>query len=253
MTLESTPHPSNAPVVFREASSPGALSHVNVWLFDLDNTLYSARCRLFEQVERRIGQFVAETFSLDPVAARALQKRYFREYGTTLRGLMAEHGVDPRHFLDYVHRIDHSMLALDAALDAALGRLEGRKLIFTNGPVSHAEQVMARLGVAHRFEAVFDIAAADFVPKPDPACYLALLARHAITPRSAALIDDIPRNLKPAHALGMTTVWLATETEYGEVGEQGEHIHHRCRDLVGFLEAVIQARIAAPTPSPRQV
>jgi putative hydrolase of the HAD superfamily len=223
---------------------PGPLPHVAVWIFDLDNTLYPASCRLFDQVDQRIGRFVAEYFALDPVAARALQKRYFREYGTTLRGLMTEHGVDPHDFLDYVHRIDHSPVASNPALEVALGRLEGRKLIFTNGSRSHAERVMQRLGVAHHFEGVFDVAAADFVPKPEPACYRALLARHGVEPTAAAMIDDIPRNLEPAHALGMTTVWLMTETDYAQVGGEGAHIHHRTPDLVAFLEAVLAARTA---------
>ncbi|HLI11983.1 MAG TPA: pyrimidine 5'-nucleotidase [Alphaproteobacteria bacterium] len=227
------------------ALSPGPLDHVATWIFDLDNTLYPASCRLFDQVDRRIGQFIAEHFDLDPVAARALQKRYFREYGTTLRGLMTEHGIDPHRFLDYVHEIDHTPVVPDPALDRALARLAGRKLVFTNGSCSHAERVMARLGVARHFEAVFDIAAAHFTPKPELACYHALIERHGVAPAAAAMIDDIPRNLLPAHGLGMTTIWVITDTEYGGTGEDGGHIHHRTENLAAFLEAVLAARMPA--------
>ncbi len=225
---------------------PLSLAHVEVWIFDLDNTLYPASCRLFDQVDRRIGAFIAERFGLEPEAARALQKQYFRAHGTTLRGLMSEHGVDPHEFLDYVHEIDRSAVPAAPALDAALGRLAGRKLVFTNGSADHAEKVMARLGVRHHFEAVFDVVAAGFLPKPDPASYRLLIERHGIAPEAAAMVDDIPRNLEPAAALGMTTVWLMAESEFGKLDETDAHIHHRTDDLTGFLEAVLAARGAAP-------
>jgi putative hydrolase of the HAD superfamily len=230
---------------------PGPLAHVEAWIFDLDNTLYPASCRLFDQVDRLIGRYIAERFALDPVAARALQKRYFREYGTTLRGLMTEHDVDPHDFLAYVHAIDHSAVEEAPALDAALARLAGRKLVYTNGSKHHAERVMARLGIGHHFEDVFDIAAAGFVPKPEIASYRALLERYAIAPSGAAMVDDIPRNLEPAAALGMTTVWLMTDTEYGATGAAGPHIHHQAADLVHFLERVLAARAAPGGTPPR--
>jgi putative hydrolase of the HAD superfamily len=219
-----------------------ALDHIAVWIFDLDNTLYPASCRLFDQVDRLIGQFIAETLGVDAGAARALQKHYFRTYGTTLRGLMTEHGVDPHRFLDYVHRIDRSGVPRAPALDGALSRLPGRKLVYTNGSADHAAKTIEQLGIAHHIEAVFDIIAADFEPKPQLASYRALIERHAINPMRAAMIDDIPRNLEPAHALGMTTVWLMTDGEFGAPGAEDGHIHHRAEDLVEFLEAVIAAR-----------
>lgn len=224
---------------------PDALAHVSVWIFDLDNTLYPASCRLFDQVSRRIGLFIAETFALDPVAAHTLQKHYFHKYGTTLRGLMTEHGVDPHEFLAFVHEIDHSPIPRNPALDHALSRLDGRKIVFTNGSEDHAARVLDRLCVAHHFQAVFDVAAADFIPKPDLACYRALLSRHAIAPHAAAMLDDIPRNLEPAHQLGMTTVLVATDTEYGSTGEEGPHIHHKTDDLAGFLQNIVNARVLA--------
>src|SRR3954465_9321775 len=151
------------------------LSHVEFWIFDLDNTLYPARCRLFDQVERRIGLYIEQLLNLDREAARALQKQYFREHTTTLKGLMVNHGVDPAHFLDFVHQIDVTGVAPDAALDRALAALPGRKLIYTNGSVAHARNVMGRLGIDRHFTEIFDIAAADYQPKPDAKSFARLI------------------------------------------------------------------------------
>src|SRR5215470_11101633 len=142
-----------------------SVDHVTDWVFDLDNTLYPARCNLFAQVDRRIGLFIEGLLGLEQGPARELQKRYFREHGTTLRGLMTHHGIDPRAFLDFVHEIDLAPVPPSPALDAALAALPGRKFIFTNGSVAHADRVMGRLGVAHHFEGIFDIVAADYLPK----------------------------------------------------------------------------------------
>jgi putative hydrolase of the HAD superfamily len=138
------------------------------WIFDLDNTLYPASCRLFDQVEARMGAFIADFLGISPEAARAIQKRYFKEHGTTLRGLMVHHDLAPQRFLDYVHAIDVSALEPAPALARALDRLPGEKLVYTNGSTRHAENVMARLGVAGCFDGIFDIAAADYLAKPEP-------------------------------------------------------------------------------------
>ena len=220
-----------------DAQNPATIAaRIETWVFDLDNTLYPASCRLFDQVDRLIGRFIAEEFALDLVEARRLQKQYFHEYGTTLSGLMQRHGVDPARFLDYVHAIDLTPVAPAPRLDAALARLGGRKLIFTNGSVAHAANVMDRLGVAHHFEDVFDIRAAAWIPKPLPATYDALVARHAIDAPRAAMIDDLPRNLAPAAALGMTTVLVETGEEWSKPVGDRSHIHHTTDDLVAWLE-----------------
>jgi putative hydrolase of the HAD superfamily len=211
------------------------LSDIADWIFDLDNTLYPARCNLFAQVDRRIGQYIEGNLGLDPVTARQLQKRYFREHGTTLAGLMAHHAVDPLAFLDFVHDIDVSPVLPSPALDDALGRLPGRKFIFTNGSTAHADRVTARLGVSHHFDGVFDIIAADYRPKPDPATYEDMIRRHRIDPAQAAMVEDLPRNLRPAAALGMTTVLVLTGEEWAEADAAGDHIHHVTDDLVGWL------------------
>jgi len=208
------------------------------WIFDLDNTLYPASCRLFDQVERRIGEYVQQLLKLEPEAARSLQKQYFNDHQTTLNGLMIHHGVRPEDFLDYVHQIDLTPVALDERLGQALERLPGRKLIYTNGSVRHAQNVMGRLGVAHHFEAVFDIAEATFVPKPDITAYRALIARHGIDPAKAIMLDDMPRNLAPAAELGMTTVWVKTDVAWAQPAEQTGYIHHIAENLADWLHAV---------------
>ncbi|HZD24916.1 MAG TPA: pyrimidine 5'-nucleotidase, partial [Alphaproteobacteria bacterium] len=173
-----------------------AVGDIEVWIFDLDNTLYPAHCDLFSQVSRRMGEYIADLLDIDLEGARAVQKDYFRRHGTTLRGLMLEHGMDPLPFLDYVHDIDLSVLPANQPLDRALARLPGRKLIFTNGSARHAERVTRQLGIEHHFDAVFDIVAADYVPKPEPAVYAALVAAHAVPVARTVMAEDMPRNLE---------------------------------------------------------
>lgn len=222
-----------------------AFAEIDSWVFDLDNTLYPAACDLFGQVSRRMTRFVADRLDLDLAAAHAVQKDYFRAYGTTLRGMMIHHDVDPRDYLGFVHDIDLTVVPPAPGLDAALGRLPGRKVIFTNGSVAHATRVMERLGVAAHFDGIFDIVAGDYVPKPDPDTYRAMARRFGIAPVRAVMIDDIPANLAPAAALGMTTVWVRTETEYAGIGELGDHVHHVAEDLTAWLEGAVAGLPAA--------
>ena len=211
------------------------LDHIETWIFDLDNTLYPASCRLFDQVDQRMSAFVCDFLKLDPAEARALQKRYLKEFGTTLRGLMVNHQCPPEQFLEQIHAIDYSAVRPDARLDRALQRLPGRKLIFTNGSVPPAERVMERLGVARHFAGVFDIVAAGYWPKPEISAYEDLLRAYAVEPRRAAFIEDLPRNLVPAAALGMTTVLVKTDSEWAQDAAAGAHIHHVTDDLPGWL------------------
>lgn len=224
-----------------------ALDHICEWVFDLDNTLYPAHCHLFDQIDRRMGEFISGLLDLDFTLARRLQKDYFHHYGTTLRGLMDNHGVDPDQFLTYVHEIDVSVVPESPALVAVLDRLDGRKVVFTNGPRSHAHTILERLGVHTHFDGIFDAADAGYIPKPDPECYRALIANHDIDPKGAILFEDIERNLVPAAALGMTTVLvtsMACEEEVQVPPEDGHatHVHHVTDDLVGWLERVVAAR-----------
>jgi putative hydrolase of the HAD superfamily len=217
---------------------PGDAGPPELWLFDLDNTLYPAGCDLFGLIERRMGAFIAETFGLTPEAARERQKRYFQRYGTTLRGLMVEHGIDPHRYLAFVHDIDLSSLSADPRLERALAGVPGRKLIFTNASRHHARRVLARLGLERHFEAIHDIIDAGFRPKPDPAAYAELPGRYGFDPARACMVEDMARNLPPAAALGMTTVWVRTGIDWSAPGP-GDHqsIHHITDDLAEWLAA----------------
>lgn len=187
---------------------------VEAWVFDLDNTLYPASCRLFQQVDRRIGQYIASRLNMGPEEARALQKHYFRAYGTTLRGLMLEHKVEPEGFLDFVHEIDVGVIPPDPQLGALLDAAPGRKFVYTNGSAKHAANVLRRLGIADRFSGVFDIVDAGYTPKPDPQPYAAMAARFGVDPTCACMVEDIARNLKPAKDMGMATVWVRTDSDF---------------------------------------
>src|SRR5437762_3478280 len=136
---------------------PRAFSHIETWVFDLDNTLYPHHVNLWQQVDIRIGEFVSAWLKVSPEEARRVQKDYYRRYGTTMRGMMTEHGVRADDYLAYVHQIDHSPLEPNPAMGAAIAKLPGRKLILTNGSTDHADKVLQRLGLAGHFEAVFDI------------------------------------------------------------------------------------------------
>jgi len=218
---------------------PSKLDHIDVWLFDLDNTLYPAHCDLFAQVDVLINRYVAKLLDVKLDEARVVQKGYFQRYGTTLRGLMLDHGVDPHHYMDFVHDIDLAPVDAAPELDAALHRLPGRKLIFTNGSRQHAINVSTKLGIAGHFEAIFDIADCDFLPKPALEPYQRLVSRHALDPFKTIFFDDMDRNLAPAAELGMTTVWVPGHAEWSGDGE-GDHVHHIAPDLTGFLNKTLE-------------
>ena len=212
------------------------------WLFDLDNTLYPASAALFEQVSVRINRFVADYLGLDSEAAYKVQKTLFGEYGSTLRGLMMCNGADPKAFLDFVHDIDYDVLEPDVRLGGALAALPGRKLVFTNASAGHAQAVLEHLGVADAFEAIFDIAAADYQPKPTPAIYDKVVTLHGLIATTSVMVEDMARNLKPAAALGMTTVWIRGDTAWAMPETGADYIDHETDNLVGWLEALMPMR-----------
>ena len=207
-----------------------------VWVFDLDNTLYPRDCNLFAQIDVRMKTFIGNLLNVDVEEAHRIQKQYFRTHGTTLRGLMDNHGLKPEEFLDYVHDIDVTPVPPNPALNDVLYQIDGRKLIFTNGSVAHAENVLGRLGVRHHFEGIFDIIAADYVPKPERLAYEVFVAEHDIDPTRAVMLEDIARNLQPAHEMGMTTVWLRSDHDHSATGAKGDHVHHIIDGLVEWLE-----------------
>jgi putative hydrolase of the HAD superfamily len=219
--------------------------HVDTWIFDLDNTLYPAECNLFAEVDHRMGDFIARFLEIPYEEARYLQKHYYRQFGTTLNGLMQVHALDPKPFLDYVHDIDLAPVPESPGLSAAIARLPGRKLIYTNGTRQHAERVAAKLGVLHHFEDIFDIVDSSYVPKPKREPYDLLLRRHGIEPRAAAMFEDMPHNLEAPHALGMATVLVRSvyfdhpvQHEIARWQELPAHIHHMTDDLCAFLGTI---------------
>ncbi|NEW92792.1 pyrimidine 5'-nucleotidase [Rhodopseudomonas sp. BR0M22] len=223
--------------------------HVETWVFDLDNTLYPHHLNLWQQVDARIRDFVADWLKVSPEEAFRIQKDYYKRYGTTMRGMMTEHGVHADDYLSYVHAIDHSPLLPNPAMGDAIERLPGRKLILTNGSVAHAGKVLERLGIGHHFEAVFDIIAAELEPKPAPQTYRRFLDRHGVDPARAAMFEDLARNLTVPHQLGMTTVLVVPDGSQDVVREDWElegrdaaHVDHVTDDLTGFLKTLSAAK-----------
>jgi len=223
-----------------------AFAHVSEWVFDLDNTLYPRHTDLFSQVDKKMTAYVSKLLKLDHDAARDIQKKYYREHGTTLQGLMLHHGVDPNDFLEKVHDIDYSWVKPDPALSAAIKALPGRKFIFTNGDTPHAQRTAQALGILDHFDDIFDIIAADLMPKPAPETYDRFLAKHGVHKDKAAMFEDLPRNLLAPHALGMRTVLIVpnnVDVVLDEVweheGKDGTHIDYVTDDLAAFLSRVI--------------
>jgi putative hydrolase of the HAD superfamily len=227
-------------------AAPGRpLTAIETWIFDLDNTLYPTSCRLFDQIHDRMTGFIAERFDLSPEAALARQKTYFREHGTTLRGLMVVDRIDPEDFLAYVHELDLACVPPDPVLAEGLSALPGRKIVHTNGSARHAERLLDHLGIAESFCAIFDIAAASFDPKPALSGYHELQRRHAVAPETALMIEDMAKNLVPAAALGMTTAWVRNRVDWAAADSEGDHIHYIFDDLGAFLTSAASLRVRA--------
>jgi len=213
-------------------------------VFDLDNTLYPASSSLFPQIHKRMGEYIARRLQVDEATADALQRKYYREHGTTLRGLMLAHGIEPDEFLAYVHAIDCTVLPQAPRLNAALSLIPGRKFVFTNGSARHAENVLNHLDLSRHFEGVFDIKAADYVPKPAPETYRKMVDKFTIDPKSAVMFEDLAHNLTAAADLGMTTVWVREDGHSFAEGPDPEDlsfIHHVTDDLAGWIEAWLAA------------
>lgn len=209
------------------------LSHIDAWLFDLDNTLYPEDSEVMALVSRRMTAFVSRELDLPEDEALILQKTYLHDHGTTLSGLMANHGVDPVRFMDEVHDISLQSLAPDPALQLALARLPGRRLVFTNGSAKHARRVLAARGIETLFEDIFDIEACGYVPKPHPDTFARIVAAYALDPAKTAFFEDMERNLVPAAQIGMTTILVGPRA----LESDAAFVHHRTNDLAAFLGA----------------
>ncbi len=232
--MQAAPRPVPAPAATLRAAQ--------TWVLDLDNTLYPASCGLFPQIAERMTDYVARALGVDRGAAAEVRVRYFREYGTTLRGLMRNHHIDPRHFLDFVHDINYAPVLANPGLDDSLRQLPGRKIVFTNGTAAHARAALDRLGVTARIDGIFDIVDANYDPKPNPFPYTALVRRFGFDPARAVMADDLPANLTVAARMGMTTLWVRSPDGSGEPVPEAPvaDAHHVTEDLASWLAEVVK-------------
>jgi putative hydrolase of the HAD superfamily len=224
---------------------PPGFGGVETWVFDLDNTLYPHHLNLWQQVDDRIRAYITDFLKVPHEQAFRIQKDYYKRYGTTMRGLMTEHGMKPDDYLEFVHQIDHSPLEPNPALGSAIDKLRGRKLILTNGTRRHADAVMKKLAVHQHFEDIFDIVAAELEPKPSKRTYERFLKLHDVDPHKAAMFEDLARNLEAPHALGMVTVLVVPEAQrevfregWELEGRDAAHVDYLTDDLAGFLEKI---------------
>ena len=221
-------------------------SHVSDWVFDLDNTLYPPSCDLFSQIDERMRSFISDLLGVNDADAYRLQKQYFRDYGTTLSGLMHEHKIQPGKFLEHVHDLDVSIIPENPCLSEILKGIPGRKLVYTNGTVDHARRVLTRVGVLDLFDGIFDIVASDYYPKPRVESFNRFIARFDVDPGEAAMFEDLGRNLLPAHELGMTTILVRSPDGHADPAVRGwadpidgvAHVHYHTEDIVEFLSSV---------------
>lgn len=210
-----------------------SFSHVTTWVFDLDNTLYPPGARLFDQIEVRMTAWVQAALGVDAARADHLREHYWRTYGTTLAGLMAEHGVDPLPYLGAVHDIDLSHLEKAPDLAAHIRALPGRRIVYTNGSEPYAQRVLAARGLDGLFDAVYGVEHAGFRPKPEQAAFEAVFALDRLDARQGAMFEDDMRNLAAPHAMGMRTVHVAPAPH------PADHIHHHTDDLTAFLSQLV--------------
>lgn len=221
----------------------GELDHIDCWVFDLDNTLYCSRkYDLFPEMGVKMTAYIERHLGVSPAEAAVLRARFSEDYGTTLRGMMTEHGIPPDDFLDFVHDLDLDQIQPEPALNRAIAALPGRKVVFTNATVKYAIDIMDRLGVGHHFDAVFDVAAAAYVPKPQMPAYDGFLKATGVRPDRAIFFEDMARNLAPAAQIGMTTVWVENERHNAGPPPDSTHVHYIAEDLTRWLEAAAETR-----------
>ena len=208
------------------------------WIFDLDNTLYSGKTRVFEQIDKRMSKYISDKLSVSIVEAKEIQKNYFHEYNTTLNGMIKNHKIDANEFLEFVHDIDIDFLKNDPILNKELEKLGGKKIIFTNGPKKHALNVTRKIGIDQHFDDIFDIVDANFVPKPEMEPYKKLVEKHKIDPNLCVLIEDIARNLKPAYEMGMKTIWIENDEPWAAKFSDSDFINYKTKNLTKFLKKI---------------
>jgi len=229
-----------------------AFAHVDTWVFDLDNTLYPADSALWPQIDDRITAYIMQLYGLDGLAARALQKHFYQRHGTTLRALIDHGDADPDHFMAFVHDIDRTSLSVNDRLRLALAGLPGRRLILTNGSERHAEDTARALGILEHFDAIFDIKASGYIPKPEKAAFRIFFERHGVDPTKAAMFEDLVRNLEAPHAAGMRTVLIRPKAGAIDLRDEWERapdappfVEFITDDIAAFLETVVPQLAAA--------
>ena len=214
------------------------LKDIKYWLFDLDNTLYSGATKVFDQVDKRMSDYISSKLNISREEAKKIQKNYFVEYNTTLNGMIKNHKIDANEFLEFVHDIDLNFLKEDKLLGEEIGKINGKKIIFTNGSRKHAKNVIKRLGIDRHFDGIFDIVSADFIPKPSIKTYKKIIEKFKIEPQYSIFIEDIARNLKPAYELGMKTVWIINDEPWAAEFSDSDFINYKTKKLSMFLKEV---------------
>ena len=218
---------------------------INTWIFDLDNTLYSADSGIFQQVHKLMGEFISKNLKMDIVEAKKLQSKYYKQHGTTLRGLMDNHGVEPDYFLDEVHKLDYSIVGPDEILNKELEKIQGRKIIYTNANKKHVVDVLERINLANFFDEIFDIKMANYIPKPEIRPYEQIIDIFNINPSSSAMFDDIAKNLVPAKKVGFTPVWVDAgyENFSDDIQASKDYLDYSTRNLSSFLKDINEETI----------
>ena len=213
---------------------------IDTWIFDLDNTLYSADSGIFQQVHALMGKFICRHLNVDIKKAKEMQDKYFKQHGTTLRGMMDNHGVDPDFFLDEVHNLDYSIVGPNQNLNNELTKLHGRKIIYSNANKQHVDEVLARLELTNIFDEIFDIKMANYIPKPQIKPYKQIINKFKISPISTIMFDDIAKNLVPAKNVGFTSVWidLGEENISDDIESSKKYLDFKTKDLTLFLDEV---------------
>ena len=211
---------------------------IKYWIFDLDNTLYSGKTKVFEQVDKKMSKYISNKLNVTIEEAKKIQKNYFHEYNTTLNGMIKNHKINADEFLEFVHDIDIDFLKKDLKLNEELKKLDGKKIIFTNGSRKHALNVTRRIGIDHHFDDIFDIVDSNFVPKPAIEPYKKLVEKHKIDPKLCVFVEDIARNLKPAYEMGMKTVWIKNDEPWASKFSDEKFINYKTDDLPEFLKKV---------------
>ncbi len=213
---------------------------INTWIFDLDNTLYSADSGIFQQVHKLMGEFISKNLKMDMIEAKKLQSKYYKQHGTTLRGLMDNHGVEPDYFLDEVHKLDYSIVGPNEILNKELEKIQGRKIIYTNANKKHVVDVLERINLTNFFDEIFDIKMANYIPKPEIRPYEQIIDIFNIKPSSSAMFDDIAKNLVPAKKVGFTPVWVDAgyENFSDDIQASKDYLDYSTRNLSSFLKDI---------------